>query len=130
MEFGQVSRHTRLTEKLTGMGFHPFAADPLPGANQLNNVLIFMLAYVDVLLIVARSRAHVNWAKAQLTSSSIEAHDLGEAHYFLGIVIVRDQAASTVKLGQRRVTTQLVEIRSGRLQDHGGPLRVSAAEHI
>ena len=58
-----------------------------------------MLVYVDDILIVARSRADVDWVKQQLTSK-FEAHDLGEANYFLGIDIVRDRSARTVKLSR------------------------------
>ena len=47
-----------------------------------------MLVYVDDILIVARSRADVDWVKEQL-ASKFEAHDLGEAHNFLGIDIIR-----------------------------------------
>ena len=63
--------------------------------------------YVDDILIVARSKADVDWVKEELTSK-FEAHDLGEAHNFLGIDIIRDRVARTIKLCQRRLTTQLV----------------------
>ena len=73
----QASRawHTRLTEELTGMGFQPSAADPGLHFLERDNRRIFMLVYVDDILIVARSRADKDWVKAQLTSK-FEAHDI------------------------------------------------------
>ena len=67
-----------------------------------------MLVYVDDILIVARSKADVDWVKPELTFK-FEAHDLGEAKYFLGIDIKRDRSAHTVKLSQKRLTAQLVD---------------------
>ena len=90
------------------MGFQPSAADPGLHFLDRDSGRIFMLVYVDDILIVARSKADVDWVKEELTSK-FEAHDLGEAHYFLGIDIVRDRAARTIKLSQRRLTAQLVE---------------------
>ena len=58
---------------------------------------------------MSMSKADVAWVKDQLTSK-FEAHDLGEAHYFLGIDIVRDRAECIIKLTQKRLTAQLVEV--------------------
>ena len=100
--------HTRLTEELANMGFKPSSADPGLHFLDTESGRIFLLVYVDDILIAARSKADVEWVKQALTSK-FEAHDLGEAHYFLGIDIVRDRAARTVKLSQKRLTSELVE---------------------
>ena len=106
----QASRawHTRLTEELVSLGLQPSAADP--GLHYLNTESgrIYLLVYVDDILIAARSKADVEWVKKAL-ADKFEAHDLGEAHYFLGIDIVRNRAARTVKLSQKRLTAELVD---------------------
>ena len=100
--------HIRLTEELATMGFQPSSADPGLHFLDAESGRIWMLVYVDDILIVARSTADVDWVKQQLTSK-FEARDLGEAKYFLGIDIVRDRSAHTVKLSQKRLTAQLVD---------------------
>ena len=97
----------------TGMGFQPSAADPGLHFLERDNRHIFMLVYVDEILILARSREDGDWpgvtrVEAQLTFK-LEAHDLGQADYFLGIDIMRDRDARTVKLRQRRLTAQLAK---------------------
>ena len=90
------------------MDFQPSAADPRLHNLDRDSGGIYMLVYVDDILIVASIRADVDWVKEQL-ALKFEAHELGEAHYFLGFDIIRDRAARTIKLSQRRLTTQLVE---------------------
>ena len=46
--------------------------------------------------------------KRQLLSK-FEGTDLGEATFFLAIDILRDRAARTIKLTQKRLTAQLVD---------------------
>ena len=100
--------HTRLTEELVNLGFQPSAADPGLHFLDTESGRIYLLVYVDDILIAARSKADVEWVKKAL-ADKFEAHDLGEAHYFLGIDIVRDRAARTVSLSQKRLTAELVD---------------------
>ena len=72
---------------------------------------IYLLVYVDDFLIVARSKADMEWVKQALTSK-FKARDLGEAHYFLTIDVARDRAGRINKLissSQRRFTADLVK---------------------
>ena len=101
--------HIRLTEELTKLGFKPSAADPGLHYLDTESGRIYLLVYVDDILIVPRSKADVDWVKQTLTSK-FEAHDLGEAHYFLGIDVVRDRAGRIIKLSQRRLTAELVDL--------------------
>ena len=90
------------------MGFKPSSADPGVHFLDMESGRILLLVYVDDILIAARSKADVEWVKQALTFK-FEAHDLGEAHSFLGIDIVRDRAAGTVKRSQKGLTAELVE---------------------
>ena len=63
---------------------------------------------IDI-LIAARSKAGVDGVKRQLLSK-FEGTDLGEATFFLAMDILRDRAARTIKLTQKRLTAQLKEI--------------------
>ncbi len=100
--------HTRLSEELGNISFQPSAADPGLHFPEQESGRIFMLVYVDDILIVARSTADVECVKQEL-KTKFEAHDLEDAHYFLGVDIVRDRAARTVKLTRRKLTAQLVD---------------------
>ena len=64
--------------------------------------------YVDDILIAARSKAGVDGVKRQLLSK-FEGTDLGEATFFLAMDMLRNRAARTIKLTQKRLTAQLVE---------------------
>ena len=98
----QASRawHTRLKEELNKHGFTPSQADA--GLFVLHECTpVYILAYVDDLLIASESHASVNRVKTQIMSS-FKARDLGEASYFLGMDIVRDRKKRTLILGQRK----------------------------
>ena len=69
-----------------GPGFKPSAADP--GLHYIyiatESGRIYLLLWVDHILIVARS---VEWIKKAVISK-FQAHDLGGAHFSLGIDVV------------------------------------------
>ena len=60
------------------------------------------------ILIVACIMAEVKSVIDELVSV-FDAHDLGDAHFFLSISIETDRANRTLKLSQKRLTIQLVE---------------------
>ena len=64
--------------------------------------------YVDDTLIVARAKAEFKSVIDELISV-FYAHDHEDAHFFLSIPIERDRANRTLKLRQKRLTTQLLE---------------------
>ena len=100
--------HIRLTEELTEMGFVPSAADPGLYFKDTPSGRIYLLVYVDDILIAARSKADVEQVK-QVLLTKFDGQDLGEASFFLAMDIVRDRTMRTIKLTQKRLTAQLVE---------------------
>ena len=56
----------------------------------INDMLIYLLLYVDDMLIVAKDNAKISRLKAQM-SSEFELKDLGVAKNILGMEITRDR---------------------------------------
>ena len=100
--------HTRLTAELNKMGFESSNADPSLFYRRVDGVLIFLLVYVDDILIASSKISLVNEAKAGL-KKEFDVRDLGAASYFLGMVIERDRQAGTVKLSQHKLSKELIE---------------------
>ena len=69
---------------------------------------MYLHVYVDDILIVSKVLELVQWAK-DCIKDAFDARDLGEAKLYLGMTIVRDRQARTLKLGQERLTAQLLE---------------------
>ena len=61
---------------------------------------IYLLLYVDDMLITSKNRSLINKLKVQL-SSEFEMKDLGEAKRILGIDIVRDRVKGKMNLIQK-----------------------------
>lgn len=99
--------HLKLREELESLGFHPSAADPAlfikPGADP-----IYLLTYVDDILIITRRTETVNETKSKICAT-FEARDMGAASTFLGMDIIRDRSARTISLVQRRLTNDLLD---------------------
>ena len=95
------------------MGLKPSAADPGLYFKDVESGRMYMLVYVDDILIAARSKADVEDVKRQLLSmfkgTDERIGELGEATFFLAMHILRDRASRTIKLTQKRLTAQLVD---------------------
>lgn len=64
-------------------------------------------AYVDDILVAAKSSADIQHVKDRLTEV-VKVRDLGEVKYFLGMSVDKDRQANTLKLTQERLATELV----------------------
>lgn len=72
-----------------------------------NGAVIYLLVYVDDILLASKSKDALIKTKASL-ADAFDIRDLGAAGYFLGMELVRDRAARTIKLSQHRMTEELV----------------------
>ena len=101
--------HARLKEELERIGFVESLADPglfIFSGDGDGDSLVYVLVYVDDILIASKQLAAVQRAKAALLSA-FKARDLGEATLFLGMQIARDRATRTIKLSQPRMAADL-----------------------
>lgn len=69
---------------------------------------VYLLLYVDVILIASRSKVEVDHLKKQL-KAEFEMKDLGPARRILGMDIFRDRSAGTLRLSQQRYLEQIVK---------------------
>lgn len=67
----------------------------------LNGGEVIIALYVDDLLIASKDVSKINKVKEDL-AKKFKMKDLGEAHYCLGIEVMRDKAKACVTLSQRR----------------------------
>jgi transposase InsO family protein len=99
--------HQRLREELTAIGLKESDADASLYVGNHNGDPIYLIVYVDDILIIAKRLTTVEYVKDQLTST-FEARDLGEANYFLGMSLIRDRGSRTLKLRQERLMSELI----------------------
>jgi len=99
--------HIRLNHELKQAGFDVSAADPGLYVMRKGGDRVYVLVYVDDMLIAAQSISAIQEVKQRLRDV-FDIHDLGEAHRFLGMEITRDRASHTLKLSQQRAAATLV----------------------
>jgi hypothetical protein len=99
--------HTRLHTELDSYGFKASEADPGLYTYNGKSDNIFLMVYVDDILIAAKDMATVDEIKRRL-QTSFEARDLGEAETYLGINITRDRGSRTLKIDQERMVKEIV----------------------
>ena len=110
----------RLKEELDLWGFKASEADAALFSGEVDGERVFLVVWVDDILIAAPGEERVAQVKAHL-ASKFDVRDLGEATYFLGMELARDRAARTPKLAQRKLTGRaaraiLVDGRAGAVR--------------
>ena len=81
------------------MGFKQCLTDPCVYIKLTNNGPIYLAVYVDDLLIVGKDMNEVNTVKADL-GKEFQMDDRGDVEYILGIHVVRDRTARTLRMLQ------------------------------
>ena len=99
--------HTKLKTELELMGFQASETDPGLYIQRRKEENVYVLVYVDDILIATKHKDNVKTVKDSLMTT-FDARDLGEAAYFLGWEIERDRSAKSLKITQRRMTKDLV----------------------
>jgi hypothetical protein len=100
--------HARLVAELRAFGFTPSDADPCLFIRGKGEQRVFLLVYVDDILVAATS--------TRLATEIISAirrvfaiHDMGCADTFLGFEITRDRPERKLYITQRKAITDLLE---------------------
>ncbi|GLC41061.1 hypothetical protein PLESTB_000947700 [Pleodorina starrii] len=99
--------YVRLRSVLEQMGFKPSGAEPGLFVKVEKGEPVYVLVYVDDLLIACKSIEVVNQLKAQL-DKVFEMRDLGESSFYLGFEIKRDRAARTLHVSQKRYVQEVL----------------------
>src|SRR3569833_2696538 len=99
--------HTRLKEELGNFEFVASFADAALFVGVVNGERVYLIVWVDDILIAARGAERIAKVKAHL-AEKFDVRDLGEATYFLGMELSRDRAARTLKLTQKKLTGELL----------------------
>eukprot|EP00877_Chromochloris_zofingiensis_P010252 jgi/Chrzof1/5480/Cz16g04260.t1 len=100
--------HQRLQQELLAVGYTASAADPSLYWYCINGDYVYLLVYVDDILIAAKQLESVKTVKQQLLGL-FESRDLGEATSYLGMSIQRNRQTGTIKIGHRLMITELLE---------------------
>ena len=117
--------HKRLKQELEKMSFTASAADPGLFTAELKHGTVYVLVYVDDILVAGSHLSDIQHVKDRL-ANIFKVRDLGEAKYFLGMSLDRSRQARTLKMTQERLATELVDkygMRSGKTKST--PLGVS-----
>ena len=120
--------HTRLKAELEAIGFTATEADASLFVRHHKDHSVYLLVYVDDILIVSSSAESVKQVKEMLTST-FDLRDLGEASIFVGLEIERDRAARTLTIRQSRMTNDLVA-RYGMLQAQPKAIPLAAGTQL
>jgi hypothetical protein len=95
--------YQELARYLASIGYHPIEADPCVFINATGSII---LAYVDDLVMITRTKAEMAALKAQLFSK-FKCHDLGPIACYLGIRICRDRNKRTIELSMESYINKL-----------------------
>lgn len=98
---------TRLKRELNESGFKASAADPSLYILDEHDCRVYVLVYVDDMLLACKHMEGIDMVKRKL-QAAFDIHDLGEAGTFLGMEIVRDKVNHSLKLSQHRAVVDLV----------------------
>jgi hypothetical protein len=95
--------YQELARFLASIGCHPIEADPCVFVNSDG---LIILAYVDDLIFITRTRAEITALKQQVFSK-FKCHDLGPISHYLGIKICRDRRQGTMELSMEAYIDKL-----------------------
>lgn len=98
--------YARLHDRLQQLGFVPSAADTSLFIFHENGVTLYMLVYVDDMVIVGSSTRAVECLLRQL-SATFPVKDLGPLNYFLGIEVIHNSGG--INLVQQKYALDLLE---------------------
>ena len=101
--------HTKLKEELASMKFIASESDPALFIMKDQEMNIYMLVYVDDILVAARTHKMIDELFKDDFLKRFEARDMGDASYFLGMEISRNREERTVKLTQKKFARGLIE---------------------
>jgi hypothetical protein len=94
--------HKRLVKELWSLGFVVCASCPGLLIHHHKAAPVWLLVYVDDLLLAIRSLNKLSEVKMSL-NRAFDVHDLGDARFLLGMEIARDRAARNMKLSQAKM---------------------------
>jgi hypothetical protein len=100
--------HMRLKEELELPGFRASEADATLFTGDIDGERVYLVVWVDDILIAARREQRVAAVKAHL-AAKFDVRDLGEAKFLLKMELTRDRAERTLTLTQKKLTRALVE---------------------
>jgi hypothetical protein len=98
--------YSRLSTKLIDLGFKSLKADTSLFFYQKGGVYIYVLIYVDD-LIIGRSTPQATSVLLQDLKNDFALKDLGELHYFLGIEVKKTSYG--IKLSQEKYASNIVK---------------------
>jgi len=118
--------HKKRDAVLAAAGFTPCDADPCLYKGASGDVVVFILIYVDDLLVAAATKTAAELAKGAITGV-FKAREMGKPSFFLGLQIVRDANKGTLQVGQHKyVTTRLERLGLDKANQVRLPMGVGA----
>ena len=97
-----------LVKLMDQMGMRQCTADPCLFMADVDGERIYVLVYVDDILLIARTRAHLDTTKGQIMAA-FKSRDIGEPTYFLGLHIDRAEGHTGLLVSQRQYVARLAE---------------------
>lgn len=100
--------YLKLRSELENLGFKVSYADAGMYVLDLQGDTVVLIAWVDDLRVYAKLSSSIAHVKSRV-SSLFKIREIGESNTFIGMQILRDQAAGTVKLSQAHTIPGLLE---------------------
>lgn len=98
----------KMVAALLRLHFTPLESDSCVFVHRGDSYVMFIVLYVDDLLLFSSSLPRLLHIKSQL-SQLFEMTDMGEAHYILGLKITRNRSARQLSLSQQEYVRRVVE---------------------
>lgn len=115
--------HAKLKSTLENLGFKASEADAGLFTVVMNGHKVYLLVYVDDILIASKDVGIVHSVKISL-GSAFDVRDMGEPAYFLGMEVTRKEG--WIKLSQRKAVSDMVaKFGMGDAKTKSTPLSVS-----
>ncbi len=99
--------HRCLKRVLEDLEFVASSADAALFRGTVDSETVWLLVWVDDILVGAQGKERVAKVKAHLTAK-FDVRDLGPATYFLGMELSHDREARSLKLTQKKLTGELI----------------------
>ncbi|XP_073363714.1 uncharacterized protein [Aegilops tauschii subsp. strangulata] len=119
--------HARLASALRTHGFVPSTADSLLFLFQRPSVTVYLLVYVDDIILVSSSATAANSLVTAL-GRDFAVKDLGRLHFFLGIEVAH-QSRGSLALTQKKYSLDLLR-RAGMLKCKPSPTPMSSSDKL